>query len=334
MPVILTVALGSFAISAHGVSLYDNFQTLNNPGDPAFNQLLGINSQVNPTIVGYFGDGGNSMTSVPNNGYTLALPSTYTAENFPGAAQTQVVGIAPSAMTNVGFYVDSMGNNIGFVYNVTTMSFTSVVNPAAPAFNQLLGVNDNNMAVGFYNDGTNNHGYVYNISTQVFTPINLPGAWGAVSVTGAGINNAGEITGFYTDGSNNTWGFTDNAGWFSNFEMPGTTNTAFFGINEWGQVVGSYVDGSGLTNGLLYDSSTDYQTIDDPSASATSAFGVDGTTINGINDSGDVVGFYSDGTNVDGFEATPTPEPESLWLILSGGVVLIGGLRLRKFVRV
>jgi hypothetical protein len=89
-----------------------------------------------------------------------------------------------------------------------------------------------------------------------------------------------------------------------------------------------------LTNGLLYDSSTDYQTIDDPSASATSAFGVDGTTINGINDSGDVVGFYSDGTNVDGFEATPTPEPESLWLILSGGVVLIGGLRLRKFVRV
>ncbi|MGH6851875.1 MAG: hypothetical protein ACREDJ_01495 [Methylocella sp.] len=41
------------------------FFKLNNPGDPNFNQLLGIND--NEIIAGYFGDG----TVVFNNGYVL-----------------------------------------------------------------------------------------------------------------------------------------------------------------------------------------------------------------------------------------------------------------------
>jgi hypothetical protein len=45
--------------------------------------------------------------------------------------------------------------------------------------------------------------------------------------------------------------------------------------------------------------------IDDPLASATRAFGVTGTTVNGLDERGDLVGFYSDGTRVHGFLATP-----------------------------
>ncbi len=297
------------------------FQTINNPGDPNFNQLLGISSTASPTIVGYFGDG----VVVPNNGYTYTAPATFNAENFPGSAQTQVVGIAPNAGVNVGFYVDGAGNNFGFVDSSGT--FTSVSNPNVSnvtAVTQLLGVNDSGIAVGFYTDASgNNHGFTYNVNTQAFTPINPPGA---VSTTATGINDSGVITGFYTDASGNTHGFVDNGGVFTEVSDPnGPTSTMLFGINASDVIVGSYVDGSGLTNGLLFNASTDsFTTIDDPLASAVSAFGVNGTTINGINNAGDLVGFYSDGNNVDGFEATAaTPEPASVWLLLTGACICL-----------
>jgi hypothetical protein len=102
-----------------------SFTTFNNPGDPNFNQLLGINNA--GTIGGYFGDG----TVVPNNGYTFVRPSTYTPENFPGSVQTQVVGInSLSPPTTVGFYIDSAGNNFGFTDLSGT--FTQVMNPSTP----------------------------------------------------------------------------------------------------------------------------------------------------------------------------------------------------------
>jgi hypothetical protein len=84
-----------FAGAAYASPLY-TFQTLNNAGDPNFNQLLGIDSTASPTIVGYFGDG----VIAPNQGYTLVAPynsqASYTNENFPGSVQTQVVGVEPN----------------------------------------------------------------------------------------------------------------------------------------------------------------------------------------------------------------------------------------------
>ena len=64
--------------------------------------------------------------------------------------------------------------------------------------NQLMGVNDHNVAVGFYNDKFgNSHGYTYNINTGTFSAdINDPNA---VSTVAAAINNFGEIAGFYTE---------------------------------------------------------------------------------------------------------------------------------------
>src|ERR1700722_8773092 len=62
-----------------------NFTTINFTGDP-FTQLLGINDD--SLIAGYHGSG---MTPTsPNKGFRLTLPSTFTAENFPGSSQTQV----------------------------------------------------------------------------------------------------------------------------------------------------------------------------------------------------------------------------------------------------
>src|ERR1035437_1822380 len=306
------------------------FQTLDNyPADPTFNQLLGINNS--NTIAGYFGDG----SAIPNQGYTLLPPSSYTNENFPGSVQTQVVGINNNASpTTVGFWVDGNGNNFGFVDRSGT--FTSVMDPntpvTIPTVNQLLGVNDNNIAAGFYVDGSGNaQGYLYNVLGTTFTPITDSSG---IATTATGVNNAGAVTGFYLDGGGALHGFIDVSGVFTTEDDPSGTNTMFLGLNNLGLFVGSYVDGAGVTQGFIFNSiANTWQTISDPGASATPAFGVTGTTVNGINDAGDLVGFYSDGTNVNGFLALVTPEPGTYGMMAFGGALLLlagAGRKLRK----
>ena len=83
------------------------FQTINNPTDTTFNQLLGITNT--GTIVGYFG-------AATNKGYTVAPPyGSFTNENFPASDQTQVVGVNNLASpATVGFYISGPLTN-GFV---------------------------------------------------------------------------------------------------------------------------------------------------------------------------------------------------------------------------
>jgi hypothetical protein len=71
------------------------FFKLNNPGDPNFNRLLGINDH--KIIAGYFGDG----TVVFNNGYVLVPNTHYSVENFAGTppAGHTITQTRPSAST-------------------------------------------------------------------------------------------------------------------------------------------------------------------------------------------------------------------------------------------
>lgn len=303
-----------------------NYQTLDNNTDPAFNQLLGINSS--GVIAGYYGDG----TLVPNNGYTVVSPygqANFTKENFPGAAQTQVTGInSNTPATTVGFWADAAGDNFGW-YNTGSGGFHQVVDPSTPTTgimtNQLLGVNNSKLSVGFYVDSVGNaHGYMYNINNNTFTAITPTGS---TSTTAAGIANNGVIAGFFTNASGIVEGFVDVGGTITAYADPSagpTGSTMFLGVNSNGYAVGNYIDGTDTSHGLLFDYLTDtWTTISDPNQSATTAFMVQNTVVNGINDANDLVGFYSDGTNVDGFLATPTsvPEPASLGLI---GLALAG----------
>lgn len=308
------------------------FQTIDNNGDPAFNQLLGINSS--GEIAGYFGDG----TAVPNNGYTVVPPYkqvNFTAENFPGAFQTQVTGInSNTPATTVGFWADPAGDNFGW-YNKGAGTFVQVVDPSTPTTgimtNQLLGVNNSKEAVGFYVDASGNaHGYMYNINTGTFVAVTPTGA---TSTTAAAIANNGVIAGFFSDATG-THGFIDISGTIKAYNDPGagsTGATMFFGVNSNGDAVGSYVDATDVSHGFLFDYLTNTWTpIDDPLESATAAFGIQNTVVNGINDANDLVGFYSDGTNVNGFLATPVPEPASLGLIGLGAIALGGAFRARR----
>jgi hypothetical protein len=287
-------------LSSHYVTSWQ-FSTLNDQNDVTFNQLLGINNR--GQIAGYFGSG---AAGHPNKGYLLNLSrngSWHQNENFPHALQTQVIGINDFGVT-VGFWssqntASMMNNNFGFYSwggRLHSVSFPTH-NNASPPVNQLLGVNDENVAVGFYTDAKgNNHGYTYSINRHRFRSIKV---WGATSVTPSGIDNEGDITGFFTNSGGTVEAFLLRSnGTLTTLAFPGATMTQAFGVNDSREVVGTYTTGSGTTAktfGFFWARQFGFKVVNDP-------LGVGSTTVNGVNNAGDLVGFYTDAAgNTDGF---------------------------------
>jgi probable HAF family extracellular repeat protein len=293
------------------------FSVLDNPGDPNFNQLLGIND--GRIIVGYFGDG----TIVPNNGYVLVPQNHYSVENFINlpsgdfASQTQAIGINNREFPDiVGFYTD---NATGFTHGFLDANGVQspVDDPAGSPPNvttplqNLLGINDRGKAAGFWTDNNaHEHGFVVELDFQSpgnskfieIPPSTFPGA---VATQASGITNRDDVCGFWTDANGNNHGFFGRLGHqvrTFNVTIHGmtATSTSPFGCNDNGEIVGSFTDTSGNVHGFLFVEGRFFQ-FDAPGSSQTAAFGVAGTFINGVNDRGDIVGFFSDGSKVNGF---------------------------------
>jgi probable HAF family extracellular repeat protein len=281
--------------------------TLNDGRDVTFNQLLGITNQ--GIIAGYFGSG---AAGHPNKGYALVPPfaqRSFLNENFPGSKQTQVIGINAHGVT-VGFWstqntANNTNNNFGFYWwnhQFHNVNFPTR-NNANPPVNQLLGVNDAGIAVGFYTDAAGtNHGYEFSVNSHRFFPVTAAGNTGA-SLTAAAINDHGDVAGFYNKTAAQVDGFLRwRNGTFVTLAFPGAASTQATGVNDFGEVVGNYTTGSGnaaVTHGFTWRNGK-FTTVDVAGASST--------VINGVNDLGDLVGFYTDAKgNTDGLLAVPLP---------------------------
>jgi hypothetical protein len=305
------LATGALALATAASASTDSpgysFVTLDNANDPTFNQLLGINDE--GTIAGYFGSG---MAGHPNQGYVLLPPygqHPYVNENFPGSVQTQVTGLNNRGVT-VGFWSNTnMGSgDANFGWIDIDGQFRQADFPtgddASPVVDQLLGVNDSDVAVGFWTDAQgNNHGYEFNALTGQFRSVVDPSDPG-LSLTAAAINDFGDVAGVYTTAAGNTDGFllTNHGRHFTDLAVPGASSTMALGVNNRDEVVGTYTDGSGSSatmHGFTWTPWAGFTSIDDPHGLGT-------TTINGVNDRGQLVGFYVDAAgNTDGFLATP-----------------------------
>jgi hypothetical protein len=281
-----------------------SLRTQDDAGDGAFNQLLGINN--NGHIVGYFGSG---AAGHPSRGYILRPPygpSRYQDIEVPGSAQTRLSGLNDEGV-QVGSWsaggTGRAGESTGFV--LMGGRFTSVGSPAqggaSPAANELLGVNDHDVAVGFYTDAQGrDHGYRYDIGTRRFSPVLVPGA---SSVTAAAINNSGGVAGFCAGPGHVTEGFYQpQSGQQYLLRVPGATMTEALGVNDNGEVVGDYQTGHGngaITRGFTWTREHGFATVTGPDGAVS-------TTISGVNNAGDLVGFYvSRAGGTDGLVATP-----------------------------
>ncbi len=276
------------------------FNTLNNSNDPTFNQLLGVNNR--GQIAGYFGSGARRH---PNKGYVINLApaaSTFTNENFPFGLQTQVIGINDVGVT-VGFWSTQNKRNLSdnnFGFYTLNGRFHNVVFPtrnmSKPPVTQLLGVNNRDIAVGFFNGAAGqSHAFEFSIAGRWFRRLHIPGA---VSSTATGINNRGEIVGFFTNKRGKTFGFViTRRGTVIEFNIPGASSTMAFGVNDFGAVVGTFMRGSGnnaKSFGFVWQPGRGVRVVNAP-------LGRGATTLNGINNAGDLVGFYTDARgNTDG----------------------------------
>jgi hypothetical protein len=308
---ILASATCALFASAGASAQTFKFTTLDNPGDPTFNQLLGINDD--GTIVGYFGSG---AIGHPNIGYEISAPYTeYVSRNQPASLQTQATGINNAGLTT-GFWSDTNNgtdNNFAVLFEpiVSRLASISVVDPLVafnmlpntPAFvSQALGINNDDVVAGFYVDGSgNSHGYTYSVKTAAYTPVKIGGA---TSDAATGINDNGQVSGFYLNSKGDTVGFVKNStgGVVTSFRVPGTTFTQLLGINNSGTAVGFYNDSNNVPHGLYYTPANGAWTkVNDPD-------GVQGTVVNGINNKNQLVGFYIDAAgNFHGMIVDVTP---------------------------
>jgi hypothetical protein len=283
----------------HRATAY-SFKTLDNPDDPAFNELLAINNL--GKVGGYYGNGSKKNPSV---GYIVRDfgNSHYRTKRYPGATDTVVTAV-DNLNDIAGYYVSSStGGTFGFIETVEGI-WTSYKQPhTRGSYNitELLGLSDAGIGVGFYADA-NQHRHAFELiqTTGKFHGISPPGALNAVAT---GINGKGDVVGYYNKSNGATESFLLKGGVYTEFVYEGAEATRARSINWEDEIAGDYVDSSGNTHGFVLDDllGTPQWTapVDDPRAAGQ-------TVVAGIENHHHLVGYYVDATGkTDGFLASP-----------------------------
>ena len=183
-----------------------------------------------------------------------------------------------------------------------------------------FGINDKGVIVGQSVTSTTTPGFI-KVNKKTFIEINAPS--GPDVVNAQGINNKGLVVGFYQGTDGQAHGFMANEksakhGVLTGTaiadptipSVPGEPGATFvfsqiLGVNDHGIAVGYYGDSTNSQHGFIYNTNTgQYTFLDDPSEAFCN--GVEVTQITGINNAGQITGFYSDANGVfHGFAARP-----------------------------
>ncbi|KAJ3337843.1 hypothetical protein HDU83_008489, partial [Entophlyctis luteolus] len=231
------------------------------------------------------------------NGVTvseLIINGTIADIAFPGATSTKVVGINDEGIF-VGSAQDANGI-FGFI-GVYPTNFTKVVYPNSTSENELVDVNNNFEALGFYVNSVNQSTfYIFTFSTITkrdggsFADFTLNPSSGityaAGSLVATGLNDNGDVVGYFVV-NGKTVSFLQKAGGeVLLFDFPGSSYTRINAINDNDEVVGQ-TGFNGSDFGFYAFSPSDFHLLN-----VTNALGVNnageiaGTNVNGSASSG------------------------------------------------
>jgi hypothetical protein len=263
---------------------------------------------------------GTTMDGISNSGMTVGFDTdnngnlhnyvvnvkkmTVTELNINGSMKANANGINAS-----GTVVGTDGNGNAFIEaKGKVKTFIPLGGSSAVAF----GINDKGTIVGQYATSTTTPGFI-KINNKKYIEINSPS--GPDVVNAQGINNKGLVVGFYVGTDGQYHGFMANEKSAKNGALTGTAISdptiptvqgepgatfvfsQILGINDHGIAVGYYGDSTISQHGFIYNTNTgQYTFLDDPSEAFDN--GVEVTQITGINNAGEITGFYSDANGV------------------------------------
>lgn len=292
--VLLTSGCGGGGGSATPVTIKTpmTFTTIDGPGGGAttINGISNTAAAVGFTTAGgananFLRSAGGAFTPLnlgdPAAGMANAVNSVGTVVGVAGGSAFVLAGGRQAALTppgstaSVAFGINDGGTVVGqFTASANTPGFVDVggsfktVSPATATVTNVQGVNSRGQAIGFFSaDGVHQHGFLYDVNSQAVTTLPDPST--------------------------------------ARTQSGGLVLTQFLGINDNGEAVGYYQTNNGSQFGFLFNLATKtYTFLDDPQAAPVG--GVQITQITGVNNAGDICGFFIDaGGTQHGFTATP-----------------------------
>lgn len=262
-----------------------------------------------------------------SRGYVWSAGVFTTLTGPAGALSTNALGVSDAGAV-VGAYVDTevlddtgtlvLGDSHGYIYEGGT--YARIDLPGAGS-TTLRGISANGRYVSGYGSFADSsvRGFVLDRSSGAFTLVgsNVVGAFTIVQ----GINNAGQLVGSeivpVTGGpaTRTSFIYDIGTGIRTDQNLPGVTTSFFRDINDAGQIAGFFrVPGS--QQGF----------VGTPSSFEALAYGtLNDTILEGINNSGWLVGRYllDAAGNGQAILLTPVPEP-SIWLLSLAGFAVVG----------
>jgi len=164
------------------------------------------------------------------------------------------------------------------------------INYPNDTFIQLLGINNSQTIAGYHNFNQNS-GFTLRLPF-LFTTENYPNSMMTQVI---GINNTGTTDGFYVDMGGTTHGFYDKMGTFTAVDFAGTAFNQLLGQNDLAMASGYYslsANNSTPDTPYAYNETTGVFTV------ITIPGSPGGAQATGINNSGQVCGFYIDAMGV------------------------------------
>lgn len=300
------------------------------------------------------------LAALITGGASEALSYDYVPINVPGADATIPFDINNSRNVAGTYYTNGgMSNGVqhGFIFN--GKGYSTIDYPGA-SNTSVLGMNDKGKVVGAYSDGSKLHGFIY--GSGKFKTIDFPGAshtvlddinnlsviagmdyadhFGAgftyfkgkftpfqnvppdIDLMANGINDSGLVVGGFFDAGHYSFSYQNGNFGYGAFDYTPAieTESIAYGVNNRGQVVGNFAN---IVNGGYIDTNGNFTEFFFPGSTTT--------TLTGINDFGDLVGYGDTGSFIALNGSTPlnshkAAEPSSMLFLYS----TVGGLLFRK----